>query len=348
MNRQVALPMFAVTLFVLSGCRTYCADQRFDLTAPWKDYQRIVVRSPKGSVTLRTADVPEIRISGTMRAIAFAPSKAEENLKHVEIIAEPDTSKPSVFVIRVRHPWWLGSRSVGGSFEIQVPAPCAADIRTRDGAITVSGLTDEAILKTSHNDVTIDGVTGRVQAWTRNGAIVAENVMGNLTAETTNGPIRVKAIQGDCGLTTSNGRIVAESVTGNLTAETTTGRIEAKAIRGTCRLQTSIGTIEAEDIHGGIEAMVSIGDIRAEVIPPEDADVAARTRYGSIDLTLPAGLKADLDLRTDNGVVQMGLENVPLRVQLWSQNHVRASINGGGGTRIVAATSSGLITLKSR
>lgn len=54
MNRRIAFPVLTATLFVLSGCRTYCADEHFDLTAPWQGYQRIVVRSPKGSVTLRT------------------------------------------------------------------------------------------------------------------------------------------------------------------------------------------------------------------------------------------------------------------------------------------------------
>ena len=68
MNARIVRAIVTLMLVPLIGCRTYSAKEAFELSAPWDDYQRVVVRSPKGSVALRTADVPEIRISGTKQA----------------------------------------------------------------------------------------------------------------------------------------------------------------------------------------------------------------------------------------------------------------------------------------
>ena len=330
MHRWIEFFIFVATFTVAAGCRTYGTDRSFELTVPWEDYECVVVRSPKGSVELRSINGSQIHISGTKHADGYTLSQADKRVEHVGIVAEADTSDRSVFVVEVTRPWWLPGRWVGGDFEIRVPAPCAADIRTHNGTITVSGLRDKVVLKTCNGEVAVDGVRGDVRAWTRNGKIVAQDVTGNLVAETT------------------NGGIVAENVTGDFTAQTPSGWIQAKTIRGRWKLRTSIGTIGGEDLHGSVEATGSIGDIHVDVIPSEGDSVTLRTGKGSIDVTLPAGVKADLDLKTGNGVVQPMLDDVPLKVQLWSQNHVKAKMNGGGDAAIVATTSRGLITLKGR
>lgn len=131
-------------------------------------------------------------------------------------------------------------------------------------------------------------------------------------------------------------------------ATTSNGEIRAKAIRGDCDLTTSNGAIHMEDVSGSVKANLSNGDIRLIGAPPEDGHVVLRTRNGSIHLTLPSDLKAKLDLRTGNGMVQTALEDMPLRTHLWSQNRVQVGINGGGGAEVLATTSSGLITLECR
>jgi hypothetical protein len=312
MDRRIALLMLAAALFVSMGCRMYGAEQDFELTAPWKDYQRIVVRSHNGSVVLKQAGVPDLRIRGTKHARGLTVAEAEQKLERVAIVAQPDPADPAVFTIRLKSLVWPGSRELGASFEIEVPALCAADIQTDNGRIAVSGLEGGAALKTSNGEVTIDRVTGAVRARSGGGRITAENVTGDLTAVTGHGKIRVKAVRGDCELETSN------------------------------------GGVHAEDVCGSLKATLANGDIRVDATPPEDASFVLRTRNGSIHVTLPAGLSADLDLKTGNGVVQTALGKVPMRVQLWSQNRVKAGISGGGGPRIVATTSQGLITVDTR
>jgi len=106
--------------------------------------------------------------------------------------------------------------------------------------------------------------------------------------------------------------------------------------------------IRVDDAHGSVEATTSNGNIRVDATPPKDGDVLLRTTNGSIHATLPADLKADLELSTSNGVVRTMLADVPLKVQLWSQNRVRAQMNGGGEGRVSARTSNVLVMLKCR
>lgn len=312
MSRRTIHAVFAVMPLVLAGCRTYGERQDFDLTAPWEDYQRVVVRTSNGSVELSKADVSDIRIRGTKSASARTLARAREKLERVTIVAEPDPTDASAFAVSLKSPALLGGGGIGGSFEIQVPASCAAHIRTSNGRIVVSELEGDSVLETSNGKVVINGVTGEVRARTSNGTITAREVTGDLTAVTHNAGIQAEAVSGDCELQTSNGKV------------------------------------HAVDIRGSVRARTTNGTIRVDATPPEDGNVVLRTNNGSIYLTLPVDLKADLDLRTSNGVVQMNLQDVPLRVQLWSQNRVKAKMNEGGGPTIAATTSNGLITVESR
>ncbi len=348
MNRRVALAVFAAMLFTLSGCRTYGVREDLHLTAPWNDYQRVVVRTCNGSVALSTGDVPEIRISGTKHARAPTVAEAEKKLERLTVIAGPDSRDASVFVVELECAGLLRNQSVGASFEIQVPAPCAADVRTGNGSIVVNHLKDEALLETSNGQVTVDNVSGKVDALSRNGRITAKNVTGDLTAITTNAQVKLDDVTGVVNARSSNGGIAVENVTGDLTAATSSGAIDVKSVRGNCKLKTSNGTIQVQDAQGSVEATTSNGNIRVDAAPPKDGSVLLQTTNGSIYAALPPDLKADLELRTGNGVVQTMLADVPLRVQLWSQNRVKAKMNGGGEGRISARTSNGSITLNCR
>ncbi len=312
MSRRTLLAALLLLPLVQSGCRMYGAREDFELHVPWGDYQRFVVRTNNGSVELNRAEVDGIVIRGTKHATARTVEKAEEKLKGVRVFAAADPGDPSVFKVHLESAALLGNGGVAGSFDIQVPVACAADIQTRNGRVAVRGLEDEAVLETSNASVVVDDVAGSVQA------------------------------------RTSNGRITARDVTGHLTADTSNGGIEAERIGGDCRLETSNGHIRANGVLGSLRVRTSNGGIGVDVSPPEGGTVDLRTSNGSIDLSLPVDIEAELDLSTSNGVVRMNMEDVPLRVRLWSQNRVKAKMYKGGGPKIAATTSNGVITVRSR
>ncbi|MBU0641051.1 MAG: DUF4097 domain-containing protein [Planctomycetes bacterium] len=312
MRRRIILPLLVLMAGGMFGCRSLVqASEDFALSAPWQDYQRIVVRTRNGGVGVRTADVGEVKITGTKTAGGVTLAEAEENLALLTITAQADVTDATVFMVELEYPDTLANLLVGASFDILLPAACAADIRTGNGAITVHGLKDELLLHTSNGRVVTEDVVGTVDARTSNGAISIEKVVGNVT------------------LTTSN------------------GKIRASGIDGTCRLETSNGAVQAEGVHGSLDVHTSNGRIGVNVTPPADGSVVLRSSNGSINVQLPADFAADVDIATSNGRVNLNSGGAAVSAEEKRKHSLRAKLNGGGGT-VKAVTSNGSVTIECR
>jgi len=309
MYRWVGLSLFVVTAAALVGCGSIVRVARdFSFTASWEDYQRVVVNTHNGRVELAATGTAEIDISGTKSAGGLTYAEAEQNLDQVTIVAEPDAADPTTFRISVDYPVHLRGKSIGASFVIHVPEPCAAEVATGNGSIRAEDLKDNVVLRTSNGSITLSDIAGDVRARTTNGRVKAERIDGKLCVDTSNGSVSVRAVEGACDLETSN------------------------------------GPVEAMDVHADISVTTSNGRIRVEATPPDDASVILRTSNGSIHVTLPATMRGDLALSTSNGRVSTSMDQVSLTSPNWSRRRFEAVMNGGGGGRIVARSSNGSIT----
>ena len=310
--------IMSLSLCLLAAAATGCgatpfrASESFALDLPWDDYQRIVVRTHNGHVELLADETETIRVAGVKRAGGLTLAEARDNLDQVAIIAEPDAGDPTTFVIELEVPDSLRNKSIGASFDIRVPQPCAADIATDNGHIRFRGGKDSALLRTSNGRVTVEQVNGRVEAYTSNGLIHAVFITGDLRADTNNGRIIVDTIEGDCRLETSNGRI------------------------------------RVRKAGGSVRAITSNGSIAVTATPPPAGQVILRTSNGSITADLPPNLRGTLEIHTSNGRVSTNLDGVSLTGVRWSKRSFEAEMNGGGDGRISARTSNGSITLNCR
>jgi hypothetical protein len=309
MYRRVGLSLFVVTAAALVGCGSVVRVSRdFSFTAPWEDYQRVVVSTHNGRVELAATGTSEIDISGTKSAGGLTFAEAEENLEQVAIVAEPDGADPTILRIGVDYPVHLRNKSIGASFVVHVPEPCAAEITTGNGSIRAENLQDEVVLRTSNGRITLSDIAGNVRANTTNGRVEAEGINGKLCVDTSNGSVSVRAVQGACELETSN------------------------------------GPVEAMDVQADISVTTSNGRIHVEATPPDEASVILRTSNGSIHVTLPATMRGDLTLTTSNGRVSTSMDQVSLTKPSFSKRRFEAVMNGGGEGRVVARTSNGSIT----
>jgi hypothetical protein len=311
MRRSVLISGLALTLVAAPGCGSTLVrlSERFVLDLPWDDYQRVVVRTRNGYVELLADEGEGLRISGVKRAGGLTWGEAQANLDQLTIVAEPDQADPTTLAIKLDAPDLLRHKSIGASFDIHVPQPCAADIATDNGHIHVRRARDSALLRTS------------------NGAITVEHVEGRVDASTSNGPIHAVSITGDLQANTSNGRLIADTVDGD------------------CRLTTSNGRIRVSKANGSVWATTSNG---VSTTPPPAGEVVLRTSNGSITAELPLNLRGTLDIHTSNGQVSTDLEGVTLTRVRWSKRSFQAEMNGGGEGRISARTSNGSITLNCR
>lgn len=139
------------------------------------------------------------------------------------------------------------------------------------------------------------GVEVRVQL-PAGSRVVAKSAMGS---------VRTSGALGDSQIKTGMGDIqIEQAATARL--NTGMGDIELGHVAGVAELSTGTGEIRAGEVSGAMSIKNANGDVRvAEAVR---GSVAARTGYGQIEVGIPDGTAAWLDLSTGWGEVRNGLD----------------------------------------
>jgi DUF4097 and DUF4098 domain-containing protein YvlB len=128
--------------------------------------------------------------------------------------------------------------------------------------------------------------------------------------------------------------LVARTVNGDVSVERLTGDVRASTVNGGVEVSTN-GLAEASTVNGSIEARVGRADWRGAI------DFS--TVNGSITVTLPEGLDAEVTASTVNGHLQ---SDFPLRVEgRFSPRRLTGTI-GDGGRQLKLKTVNGSIELR--
>lgn len=215
---------------------------------------------------------------------------------------------------------WNNALSI--SFKIHTGKQTTTEVSTSGGSIQLANLTGKQNFKTS------------------GGSLKIENLKGEINGKTSGGSIKAYNTQGTINLRTSGGSITLENLDGNILASTSGGSITGNQIKGTLNAKTSGGSINLNDLSCKINASTSGGSVTVG-INKIAGDVQLSTSAGSVNLTLPSNISADLNLKgsrvNTNGLVNFSGSN--------KKGKLLGSINGGG-TSIYASTSAGNVNLK--
>jgi hypothetical protein len=126
------------------------------------------------------------------------------------------------------------------------------------------------------------------------------------------------------------------TVSGDISVTNVEGVLEANSMNGDLSLASVAGSVVAHTVNGDVEAVLTRADA--------EAPMAFTTLNGEVDVTLPAAIKANLKLRTDNGdtftdfdipaapsrPTPRGSRQGDGRFRLEVERAVLASLNGGG------------------
>lgn len=115
----------------------------------------------------------------------------------------------------------------------------------------------------------------------------------------------------------------------DLEIKTVNGNIVVQTIDGNINLKSTNGRIDAEDLRGSIEARTVNGTIGIDVLDLSASEsISFSTVNGSIDLRLPAEIKATVDASCVNGDIET---DFPLTISgKYVGKKVQGEINGGG------------------
>jgi Putative adhesin len=126
------------------------------------------------------------------------------------------------------------------------------------------------------------------------------------------------------------------TVSGDISVTNVEGVLEANSMNGDLSLASVAGSVVAHTVNGDVTAVLTRADA--------EAPMAFTTLNGEVDVTLPATIKANLKLRTDNGdtftdfdipaapsrPTPRGSRQGDGRFRLEVERAVLASLNGGG------------------
>ena len=124
------------------------------------------------------------------------------------------------------------------------------------------------------------------------------------------------------------------------------GGLAVTGMRGELRLTTQNGGVSLDAVAGDVEARTMNGGLDVELagLAWEGTRLDVETRNGGVDLSIPDGYSAELEVGTVNGRLEI---DFPVTVQGRLDRHLRTTL-GDGGEPVRVVTTNGGVTVRRR
>jgi DUF4097 and DUF4098 domain-containing protein YvlB len=183
----------------------------------------------------------------------------------------------------------LGLFGKPGSIDVEIALPAGSRLDTTAGIAKVvgTGVLGDVRIKTGVGDLLLDRA-GQLDLTTAAGDVTVTAAAGRASISTASGLLRVGEIHGDAVLKNSNG-------------DTRLG-----LAGGTLKVNNANGEIVVERAAGDVTATTANGSIRIRSVTR--GAVSLKTAFGGLEVGIPAGTAAYLDLSTGFGTVSNHLD----------------------------------------
>ncbi len=352
--------------------------------------QRIVERTvqavPGGRLTINLETGGTLKVVGwdrstvSLRAVLrgrdwsdtrvdLSSTGKDAQLKSLQVGNNSSYSTSHRFELRVPSSYDVSVRSNGGSIEIR-------DVRgsfvgsTNGGPLHLTSVEGEARLSTNGGEITVTDARLDGYVKTNGGEVRFHNVRGNLRGSSnggavirTNGEAAGASAEAPVNITRPGGAIDVESAPFGASLHTGGGRIYVRSAARFVNARTGGGEIVLHDVDGRVHASTGAGNVRVSLLDRRNAphDVEIRSGTGAVELVLPSGFDADLDIETaytNNLGHRVSItSDFPLRISESSafesvaggtpRKFVRGRARIGSGThRVVVRTVNGDVVLR--
>jgi hypothetical protein len=168
------------------------------------------------------------------------------------------------------------------------------------------------------------------------GDLEAHSVDGVLDVNGISGRLDLATVDGNLECRNCSGRIDAHTVDGDLLLESVRGELKAHSVDGDVRILGALNVLDVSTIDGGIE-------VTAEGGSRMDRDWSVQSSDGNVQLQLPAGFAADLDVDTGDGRI---INDHPVTVQGELSRHRLTGRLNSGGALLRIRTSDGDVSIR--
>ncbi|RPF21371.1 DUF4097 family beta strand repeat-containing protein [Myceligenerans xiligouense] len=170
-----------------------------------------------------------------------------------------------------------------GTADITVELPEGSDIRGKVGSFFAEGPLGVVDVTASAGDVRMDEVD-RLDAKVSAGNLAVGRASGTVNVKVSAGSVRIDEFAGDGAVRATNGTITVGDLTGSLEATGAHAEIAVSRVRGTLTAKTAHSGIRVSNVVSG--------------------SVSLTTSYGSIEVGVPEGTAAFLDVASEHGAVR--------------------------------------------
>lgn len=205
---------------------------------------------------------------------------------------------------------------------------------------------DEARRQAARVEIRIEQVGSRIEAearyprmsgfWDRDTQVlvhfeISGPTASDLDAHNSDGALEADGFNGRIDLSTSDGRLIATNCSGVINAHVSDGEIRIADAQGELQARSSDGRMTIDGTFRALEVKSSDGNVNVTVRPGSTMERpwSINTSDGSIQLNLPDGFAADLDVSTSDGSICLD-HPVTLTGGSMSEHHLLGKLNKGG------------------
>ncbi|WP_036970861.1 DUF4097 family beta strand repeat-containing protein [Promicromonospora kroppenstedtii] len=195
-----------------------------------------------------------------------------------------------------------------GTADITIEVPTGSELRGKTGSLYAEGFLGAVDMTLSAGNASVEDA-GRIALKASAGSVTVRRADGPTDIKVSAGSVRVDEVAGDTTIRASNGTTTVGSVTGTLHVQGAHAEILVSQVRGTVTVKSAHAGIRVNNLESGSATLT--------------------TSYGSIEVGVPEGVAAYLDVASEHGSVRNHLTPTEGPVENESTAEVHASTGYG-------------------
>jgi DUF4097 and DUF4098 domain-containing protein YvlB len=202
----------------------------------------VEIQNGNGSVDVTQGSAATVEVHAERIAKASSDEAAKALLARIEIV---ETVKPDAVRLETRAPKSSGRGGTEVKYSMKIPPGLSVRVRNTNGAITLTGLSNQVDVSTTNGGVRGENLSGTVEASTTNGGVdlaLSKLGAGGLRAESTNGGVSVEIpadSKADVSAHVMNGGIGLHNLKLETLGDQTRRRVEGRLNGGGPRVELS-------------------------------------------------------------------------------------------------------------
>jgi hypothetical protein len=262
---------------------------------------RVLVRTGRGDITVRSSDDAALRISGQKEIRTFSESDAAKRASGIGIGVQ---KSGDAYEIRPNG-YDLSDSRVAVNLEVVAPKKALVTARTERGAITVSDMTGDVTVASQSGNLEVNDTTGNVDITSRKGDVKVTD---------TRGDVKVAGRGGDVDVVNATGSLVVDGeFFGSIRAdkiakgvrflsqrtdftltqlgghfEKSSGNLEVADAPGNLTSRTRNASISLENVTGKIVLDNTNGSVEIRFSTPPKEDITIINERSSVTVSMPA------------------------------------------------------------